>query len=104
MEEIVASVKQVTDIMSEISAASQEQSNGIGEVNLAIAQMDHMTQQNSALIEQAAAAAESMQQQTDKLDGVVRQFIIADTGGHTTQVRSKQRIAPQGPAPRLTTR
>ena len=74
MQEIVGSVKRVADIMSEISAASHEQSNGIEEVNLAVTQMDEMTQQNAALVEQAAAAAQSMQDQSRKLDDAVRMF------------------------------
>ncbi|WP_239066702.1 methyl-accepting chemotaxis protein, partial [Bordetella pseudohinzii] len=57
MQEIVASVKRVTDIMGEISAASEEQSSGIEQVNRAVAQMDEVTQQNAALVEEAAAAA-----------------------------------------------
>jgi len=67
MEEIVKSVKRVTDIMSDITAASHDQSVGIEEVNHAIRQMDEMTQQNSGLVEQASAAAKSMQVQTQKL-------------------------------------
>lgn len=74
MGEIVTSVKHVADIMSEITAASQEQSAGIGEVNQAIAQMDEMTQQNAALVEQAAAAAESMQDQAVNLAEAVALF------------------------------
>ncbi|MEO7495525.1 MAG: methyl-accepting chemotaxis protein [Massilia sp.] len=78
MELIVTSIRQVADIMGEITAATQEQSLGIEEVNVAITEMDEMTQQNSALVEQAAAAAESMQEQAEivaramsvfKLDG-----------------------------------
>ncbi|NEX62656.1 methyl-accepting chemotaxis protein, partial [Noviherbaspirillum sp. 17J57-3] len=65
------------DIMSEITAASQEQSNGIEQVNLAIAQMDEMTQQNAALVEQAAAAAASMQQQAGGLAQAVAVFNLA---------------------------
>jgi methyl-accepting chemotaxis protein len=67
MDEIVASVKRVSDIMTEITAASQEQSAGIQEIGQAIGQMDEMTQQNSALVEQAAAAAESLEEQADLL-------------------------------------
>lgn len=67
MDEIVASVKRVSDIMTEITAASQEQSAGIQEISQAIGQMDEMTQQNSALVEQAAAAAESLEEQADML-------------------------------------
>ncbi len=76
MDEIVTSVQHVADIMSEITAASQEQSSGIEQVNLAITQMDEMTQQNAALVEQAAAAAESMREQSGRLSDVVSQFRI----------------------------
>ena len=78
MEEIVHSVKRVTDIMAEISAASKEQSSGIEEVNAAVMQMDKMTQQNAALVEQAAAAAKSMEDQTDGLASMVAGFKLGD--------------------------
>jgi methyl-accepting chemotaxis protein len=74
MGEIVTSVKHVADIMSEIMAASQEQSAGIEQVNKAISQIDEMTQQNAALVEQAAAAAESMQRQAAALAQAVAVF------------------------------
>ena len=69
MQEIVASVKRVTDIMGEISAASEEQSSGIDQVNRAVSQMDEVTQQNAALVEEAAAAAGSLQEQAQRLAG-----------------------------------
>ena len=78
MQEIVTSVKMVADIMSEISAASQEQSSGIEQVNQAVGQMDEMTQQNAALVEQAAAAAESLHDQGKKLSTVVSTFKMGD--------------------------
>ena len=74
MDEVVASVRRVSDIVNEISAASGEQSNGIGQVNQAISQMDGVTQQNAALVEQAAAAAESLQQQAATLVALVGEF------------------------------
>jgi methyl-accepting chemotaxis protein len=74
MDEIVSSVKHVTDIMAEIAAASREQSSGIEEVNRAIAQMDEVTQQNAALVEEAAAAAGSLQEQSARLEQVVGGF------------------------------
>jgi len=74
MREIVTSVKHVADIMGEIMTASQEQSSGIAEVNQAISQMDQMTQKNAALVEQAAAAAESMLDQAVALAKVVSIF------------------------------
>jgi methyl-accepting chemotaxis protein len=74
MHEIVASVQRVTDIMSEIAAASVEQTSGIGQINQAISQMDQVTQQNAALVEEAAAAAESLQDQAGTLAQVVSVF------------------------------
>ena len=74
MSEIVASVKRVTDIMAEITVASQEQSSGITQVNQAVTQMDEVTQQNAALVEESAAAAESLQDQSDSLVQAVSRF------------------------------
>jgi methyl-accepting chemotaxis protein len=74
MNEIVASVQRVTDVISEISAAAAEQSGGIGQVNTAITQLDRMTQQNAALVEESAAAAESLRDQAQRLSGVVGVF------------------------------
>lgn len=74
MSEIVIAIKRVTDIMAEIAAASSEQSTGIEEVNTAIAQMDEMTQQNAALVEEAAAAAESLLDQAVAMTRAVGVF------------------------------
>jgi methyl-accepting chemotaxis protein len=74
MEEVVGSVKRVSDIIGEIAAASDEQRAGIEQVNQAITQMDQVTQQNAALVEQAAAAAEAMQDQASELAGLVGTF------------------------------
>jgi methyl-accepting chemotaxis protein len=74
MQEVVASVKRVTDIIAEFSTASQEQTTGIDQINHAIVQMDNVTQQNAALVEQAAAAAQSMQEQAANLSHVVSVF------------------------------
>jgi methyl-accepting chemotaxis protein len=76
MQEIVASVRRVTDIMGEIMAASQEQTSGIEQVNQAISQMDQATQQNAALVEQAAAAAGSLQEQAGSLVQAVSVFRV----------------------------
>ncbi len=86
MSEVVASVKRVTDIMGEIALAGQEQSAGIAQVNQAIAQMDQVTQQNAALVEQAAAAADSMQEQARQLSSVVGTFKLA---GGAAPLRSR---------------
>jgi methyl-accepting chemotaxis protein len=67
MQEIVGSVQRVTDIMGEITAASHEQTQGIEQINQAITQMDQVTQQNAALVEEAAAAAASLQEQAGGL-------------------------------------
>jgi methyl-accepting chemotaxis protein len=76
MQEIVESVKRVTDIMGEITAATQEQTSGIDQINQAITQMDHVTQQNASLVEEAAAASESMQEQAANLAQVVSVFTL----------------------------
>ncbi|MBL0945868.1 MAG: Cache 3/Cache 2 fusion domain-containing protein [Hydrogenophaga sp.] len=76
MGEIVASVQRVTDIIGEITAAAGEQSDGIGQVNVAVSQLDQMTQQNAALVEESAAAAQSLKDQAGRLTEVVQQFRI----------------------------
>lgn len=91
MAEVVSSVQRVTDIMSEISAASREQSQGIEEINQAITQMDETTQQNAALVEQAAAAAKSLQDQAGHLEALVNKFQIAGTQRHPQPVRTPMR-------------
>ena len=74
MRDVVTSVKNVTDIVGDISAASREQSNGLTSINRSIAHMDQTTQQNAALVEQAAAAAQSLQDQAHKLTAAVSAF------------------------------
>ncbi len=76
MEDIVRSVQQVADLIKEISAATQEQSHGIGEVNQAVTHLDQSTQQNAALVEQAAAATHSLRDQSDRLTQTVRVFRV----------------------------
>jgi methyl-accepting chemotaxis protein len=78
MRDIVASVHRVTDIMGEISLASGEQLSGIEQVNAAIVQMEHVTQQNAALVEQASTAAASMQQRATLLSGTVGIFTLGN--------------------------
>jgi methyl-accepting chemotaxis protein len=95
MDEVVASVKRVTDIMSEIANASQEQSAGIEQVNLSIIEMDSMTQQNAALVEEAAAAAQSLQDQASELAHVVSIFKLVE--GEETYVAPKP-VAMSAPA------
>jgi methyl-accepting chemotaxis protein len=91
MSEIVSSVQRVTDIMAEISSASQEQSAGIEQVNQTVTQMDEVTQQNAALVEEATAAARSMEQQALALVGMVGQFRIEE--GASAVNRMVARIA-----------
>ena len=87
LEEIVNSVKKVSDIVAEIAAASQEQSTGIEEVNKAVSQMDEMTQQNAALVEQAAAASESMSEQARNMDRQMQFFNIGGEVNASSQER-----------------
>jgi methyl-accepting chemotaxis protein-2 (aspartate sensor receptor) len=77
MQEVVASVKRVTDIVDEISAASQEQSGGIEQVSKAVNQMDEVTQRNAALVQETAAAAASLEEQAKRLEQVVAVFRLA---------------------------
>jgi methyl-accepting chemotaxis protein-1 (serine sensor receptor) len=78
MSEIIGAVQRVTDIMGEIAAASEEQSSGIEQVSRAVTQMDEVTQQNAALVEEAAAAAQSLEDQAGRLRQAVAVFQVAD--------------------------
>lgn len=80
MTEIVSSVQRVSDTIGEISAAASEQSEGIGQVNTTVAELDQMTQQNAALVEESAAAAESLREQANRLSEVVAAFQLNDSG------------------------
>jgi methyl-accepting chemotaxis protein len=86
MQEVVSSIRRVTDIMGEISAASSEQSAGVAQVGDAIAQMDRATQQNAALVEESAAAAGSLRMQADDLVGAVSVFRLRDGSARHTAV------------------
>jgi methyl-accepting chemotaxis protein len=83
MKEIVGAIKRVNDIMAEIAAASSEQSTGLDEINKAVTQMDEMTQQNAALVEEAAAAAESLMSQAEQLATNVARFNLGDNKAST---------------------
>ena len=102
MQEIVTSIKRVTDIMGEISSASQEQSAGIEQVNQAVAQMDQVTQQNAALVEEAAAAAASMQDQAGQLLQIVDAFKLPPDlrGTKPSRPQPAKRAATTPAAPR----
>ncbi len=90
MQEVVSSIRRVTDIMGEISAASSEQSAGVAQVGDAIAQMDRATQQNAALVEESAAAAGSLRMQADELVGAVAVFRLRDGTGGRSAVADSQ--------------
>ena len=106
MTEIVTSISRVTDIMGEISAASTEQSSGVGQIGTAIAQMDQATQQNAALVEESAAAAESLKDQAHQLVGVVSVFklesrVAEDVGTVPTSFAAPRPVArPAAPVRR----
>ena len=95
MDEIVDSVRRVTDIMGEIMAASHEQNSGINQINQAITQMDQVTQQNAALVEQAAAAAQSLQEQATSLVSLVSVFKL--DGRQAGQNAGTATAAPKQP-------
>ena len=80
MEEVVGAIRRVSDIVGEISSASSEQSTGVGQVGEAVSQMDQVTQQNAALVEESAAAAESLRNQADQLVQAVAVFSLQGDG------------------------
>ena len=102
MDQVVASVRRVTDVVGEISAASSEQSEGIGQVNQAITLMDEATQQNAALVEEAAAAAQSLQDQAQRLEQAVAFFRVEGgqpaPSGRSAQAASARPAAASKPA------
>jgi methyl-accepting chemotaxis protein len=93
MQEVVESVKRVSDIISEITAAGQEQTSGIEQINQAIIQMDNVTQQNAALVEEAAAAAATLQEQAANLVQVVSVFKLDNQTGYQSPKASTTRKA-----------
>jgi methyl-accepting chemotaxis protein len=98
LEQIVSSVKKVSDIVGEIAAASREQSAGIEQVNKAVMQMDEMTQQNAALVEQASAASQSMAEQARSLNDRMERYRIAGGAAPITTVASA--VSPARPVER----
>jgi len=98
MGDIVDSIVRVTDIMGEITSATHEQTIGIEQINMAIAQMDEVTQQNAALVEEAAAASQSMQEQAGELAHVVGFF---KTGNHVASVSKLSQARAATPAPAI---
>ncbi|MFD0930175.1 methyl-accepting chemotaxis protein [Methylophilus glucosoxydans] len=104
MEEVVSSVQRVADIISEISAASTEQSTGIDQVNQAVTSMDETTQQNAALVEEAAAAAESLVDQANQLADAISQFKLEGVaaGGFSSAHANTHRVSEKNRAVNLT--
>ena len=98
MTEIVSSVQRVSDIIGEITAAASEQSDGIGQINSAVSQLDQMTQQNAALVEQSAAAAESLKDQAVRLSDVMSIFRLDELG---TSAVTTLATPPRSGAPAL---
>ena len=106
MGEIVEAVRRVTDIMSEIAAASDEQSRGIQQVSQAVTEMDNVTQQNASLVEEASAAAASLEDQAGKLTQAVAAFRLQDspaTKSVAARVTSPARTPALAPRPALAT-
>jgi methyl-accepting chemotaxis protein len=97
LNEIVNSVKKVSDIVAEIASASQEQASGIDQVNKAVSQMDEMTQQNAALVEEAAASSEAMTDQARNMNDMMAFFNVGD---HVAdQLAPPRSAAPAAPRP-----
>ncbi|WP_320442897.1 methyl-accepting chemotaxis protein [Halomonas sp. BDJS001] len=102
MSDVVTAVRRVTDIMDEISAASQEQSDGIEQVSQAVGQMDQVTQQNAALVQQASAAAASLEEQANRLEQAVAVFKLLGVQGASHQaLPASSPITNAMPAPRV---
>ena len=99
MGEVVRAVQRVTDMMGEIATASSEQSTGIEQVNTAVTQMEQMTQQNAALVEQASAAAQSLVEQAESLRSAVAVFKIAGQGDSVVAAAARQAPRPAAAAP-----
>ncbi|HEB3535478.1 TPA: Tar ligand binding domain-containing protein, partial [Burkholderia cenocepacia] len=98
MSDVIGAVQRVTDIMGEIAAASEEQSSGIDQVARAVAQMDEVTQQNAALVEEAAAAAQSLEEQAARLRETVAVFQLDDEAARAGAVVAVARQAPRAPS------
>jgi methyl-accepting chemotaxis protein len=94
MTEIVASVQRVTDIIGEISAAAREQSEGIGVVNGSVVQLDQMTQQNAALVEESAAAAESLREQSARMAEAIGVFKLAGVAPRSAPIKAPAAFKP----------
>ncbi len=99
LQEIVVAVKKVTDIVAEISGASQEQAAGIDQVNKAVTAMDETTQQNAALVEEASAAARALMEQATKLKELTQRYRVAATAGTPARTERRAEASAAKPAP-----
>jgi len=100
MGEIVVSVQRVTDVIAEITSAARDQSDGIGQVNAAVGQLDQMTQQNAAMVEEVAAAADSLTRQTMRLQQALAQFKTGNDGVPDSAIEKRDTArTPVRPAP-----
>lgn len=97
LDQIVVAVKRVTDVVAEIASASSEQTTGIEQVNIAIAQMDDMTQQNAALVEQATAASQSMSEQAGELSRMISGYRTAATTAQPPSATASSKHARKTP-------
>jgi methyl-accepting chemotaxis protein len=104
LERIMGQVSEITTIVAQIATGAKEQSIGLGEVNTAITQMDQVTQQNAAMVEQTTAASHSLTEETEQLSGLIGQFQIGQVGGKYSMRRELQKTAPHAfrPGPKAT--
>ena len=93
MQEIVASVRRVTDLIGEITAAANEQRDGFAQVNQAVSNLDQMTQQNAALVEESSAAADAMDEQAQRLLQTMAAFNVGAQALTNTVARTPARVA-----------
>lgn len=96
MQDIVSGIQRVADIVGEIAEASREQSRGLEQINLAVANLDDVTQQNAALVEETSAASSSLQEQARQLAGMAAKFVLQ--GGAVGYARPAVDAGPRGPA------
>lgn len=88
MQEIVESIERITDVIGEISAGAREQSQGIGQVNTAVTELDNMTQHNASLVEESSSAADEMREQVERLNALIASFRLSDDASATQGVPS----------------
>lgn len=94
MDEIVASITRVADVLGEITSATSEQSDGISQVNVAVSELDRMIQQNAALVEESTTAAEQLKEQADRLATAVGGFTLSEGSAHRDTPRLAHHTTP----------